>query len=350
MSPCGENRRKGKPRKKGPDTFSSPSTGKRAPKTSEESSISSEKLLAVPERFRRDRPVAHVFISYVRENMAQVDTLCEALREAGVEVWLDREQIIPGTRWRWAIRKAIRSGSFFIACFSREYWTRESSYMNDELAVAIGELRKHRPDRAWFMPILLSGSEIPEFDIGGGETLRDLQWINLREDWNNGIKRLLGTIHPSLRESNADDVDMTQNALQIPPEKESDDGIVVLDPVQPLPRIDTSSHRRLKALTQIEVQILQAILAGRTNHDIAAELHRSKRTIEVHRSRIMRKLQATSLVDLVKRAFGMGFSDQQEHQPQDKPNSPKAGRELKASGLGVYVAKKGGADDLQIEN
>jgi hypothetical protein len=54
------------------------------------------------------------------------------------------------------------------------------------------------------------------------------------------------------------------------------------------------------------------ILAGKTSHDIAAALHRSKRTIDVHRKNIMHKLQATGLVDLIKRAFGMGFADYPE--------------------------------------
>ena len=79
-----------------------------------------------------------------------------------------------------------------------------------------------------------------------------------------------------------------------------------------LARVDISTRRRPRALTQMEVQILQLILAGRTSYEMADELHRSKRTIDVHRKNIMRKLQATGLVDLIKRALGMGFADQLE--------------------------------------
>ena len=71
----------------------------------------------------------------------------------------------------------------------------------------------------------------------------------------------------------------------------------------------SASVRHAKALTAMEVQILHLILTGMTSHDIAAKLHRSKRTIDVHRKNIMRKLQATGFVDLVKRALGMGFTD-----------------------------------------
>ena len=79
-----------------------------------------------------------------------------------------------------------------------------------------------------------------------------------------------------------------------------------------LAKVDVSTRRRPRALTQMEVQIVQLILAGRTSYDIAAELHRSKRTIDVHRKNIVRKLQATSLVDLMKRALGMGFAEHRE--------------------------------------
>lgn len=80
-----------------------------------------------------------------------------------------------------------------------------------------------------------------------------------------------------------------------------------------------SLPRSRRALTQMEVQILQLILAGRTSQDIAAHLHRSKRTIDVHRKNIMRKLQACSLVDLIKRALGMGLGSGQggDEAPQE---------------------------------
>lgn len=74
----------------------------------------------------------------------------------------------------------------------------------------------------------------------------------------------------------------------------------------------TLSPRSQRALTQMEIQILQLILDGKTSQDMADHLHRSKRTIDVHRKNIMRKLQADSLVDLIKRALGMGLVEEPE--------------------------------------
>jgi hypothetical protein len=41
-------------------------------------------------------PEAHVFVSYVREDRERVDHLANALRVAGVEVWVDRDALEPG--------------------------------------------------------------------------------------------------------------------------------------------------------------------------------------------------------------------------------------------------------------
>src|SRR5437899_1861677 len=61
--------------------------------------------------------LAHIFISYIHENKDIVDKLANELRNRGVTVWLDRNDIDPGVRWRNAISEAIHSGSFFVACF-----------------------------------------------------------------------------------------------------------------------------------------------------------------------------------------------------------------------------------------
>jgi hypothetical protein len=71
-----------------------------------------------------------------------------------VTVWLDRNDIEPGARWRDAIRKAIRGGKFFMACFSKEYSERARTHMNEELTLAIDELRTMPTDRTWFIPVL----------------------------------------------------------------------------------------------------------------------------------------------------------------------------------------------------
>lgn len=62
-----------------------------------------------------------------------------------------------------------------------------------------------------------------------------------------------------------------------------------------------------KPLTKTEKIVLRLILDGMSNKGIAYALKRSERTVEVHRSHIMSKLNVDNVVDLVKRASLLGF-------------------------------------------
>jgi FixJ family two-component response regulator len=71
------------------------------------------------------------------------------------------------------------------------------------------------------------------------------------------------------------------------------------------------SVRPIQPLTQAEARVLQLVLGGTTNREIAALLSRSLRTIEVHRSRVMQKLNAQNRVELFRSAERLGFSGSQ---------------------------------------
>ncbi len=67
--------------------------------------------------------------------------------------------------------------------------------------------------------------------------------------------------------------------------------------------------RHNQVLTKAEVRILRLILEGKNNREIASTLHRSPRTVEVHRSHVMRKMGASNIVELLRRAAVMGMFD-----------------------------------------
>ena len=150
---------------------------------------------------RTEESMNKVFISYVSENIEIVDRLCQELKSHGIQVWLDRNDIDPGSHWEQAIRRAIRQGGVFIACFSEEYNNRDKTYMNEELTLAIDELRQRSTDRIWFVPVKLNECEIPDRDIGGGKTLQALQHVNLYEDWNSSIQRIVKVVQPGVSET-----------------------------------------------------------------------------------------------------------------------------------------------------
>ena len=67
-------------------------------------------------------------------------------------------------------------------------------------------------------------------------------------------------------------------------------------------------HERLMSLTARERDVLALVITGRPNKQIADQLKLSEATVKVHRSQIMRKMRAKSLVDLVRMADALGVS------------------------------------------
>lgn len=57
---------------------------------------------------------------------------------------------------------------------------------------------------------------------------------------------------------------------------------------------------RHERLTPREKEVLQLVIAGCANKQIAATLNISQKTVEVHRAHVMRKLEAQSVADLVR--------------------------------------------------
>lgn len=64
-----------------------------------------------------------------------------------------------------------------------------------------------------------------------------------------------------------------------------------------------------KAITRMEIATLRLVLEGKSNREIAELLHRSTRTVEVHRNRLMRKLGVSSVVALVRRSAALGLTE-----------------------------------------
>lgn len=64
------------------------------------------------------------------------------------------------------------------------------------------------------------------------------------------------------------------------------------------------SEQRLRTLTARERQVLDLVGAGSHNREVAAALGISPRTVEVHKSRVMEKLQVRNVSELVRIVLG----------------------------------------------
>ncbi len=169
----------------------------------------------------RSNHMARAFVSYVRENSKIVDRLVADLRRGGATIWLDRDSIAPGEPWEDAIQRAILNGAFFLACFSREYYHRQQTYMHEELEVAFNTVARRGFTEPWLIPILLNSCEVPDYRICAEYTLRSLQCVDLAQDWHEGLRQLLNLLEPShsfgqLRRPPSDATPVSANNVSAP--------------------------------------------------------------------------------------------------------------------------------------
>lgn len=68
------------------------------------------------------------------------------------------------------------------------------------------------------------------------------------------------------------------------------------------------SQARLASLTPREREVLILVVEGSTNKEIGNALGAAEKTIKIHRSRVMKKMQASSVPELVRLAQAAGLS------------------------------------------
>ncbi|MGH9832697.1 MAG: SUMF1/EgtB/PvdO family nonheme iron enzyme [Blastocatellia bacterium] len=121
-----------------------------------------------------------IFISYARLDAGEVIQLYHRLKAAGFHPWIDREDLLPGVKWRVAIEKAIREADFFLLCLSPRSSNRRG-FLQREINAALDLWEERMTDDIYFIPLRLEECEIPErvdefqcvdwFEDGGWERL-----------------------------------------------------------------------------------------------------------------------------------------------------------------------------------
>jgi FixJ family two-component response regulator len=85
-------------------------------------------------------------------------------------------------------------------------------------------------------------------------------------------------------------------------------------------RKDSAEHHALRTryekLTPREREVLAEIVAGQRNKQAAYSLGIAERTVKLHRSRVLEKMGADSLADLVRMAEHLGIGPDHEAQPK----------------------------------
>jgi hypothetical protein len=132
----------------------------------------------------RGEAAAQIFLSYAREDKAEVERLYQKLSDAGFEPWIDTKDILPGEQWKSSIQKAIRRSDFFLACLSKNSVSKRG-WIQKEIKGALDMWEEKLDSDIYLIPVRLEDCEVPE-------RLRDFQWVDLFEE--DGWTRLVEAI------------------------------------------------------------------------------------------------------------------------------------------------------------
>src|SRR3954471_6429119 len=112
-------------------------------------------------------PPHSVFISYASADRAAARTLRDTLTEAGLEVWLDEDELAGGEAWDAKIRNQIRTCSYFMPVISATTETRREGYFRREWRLAVERTLDLADDVLFLVPVVIDetreqGARVPE--------------------------------------------------------------------------------------------------------------------------------------------------------------------------------------------
>ena len=84
-------------------------------------------------------PMSHskaVFLSYTSADTGIALAVCEALRDAGVEVWMDQSELQSGDAWDGNIRRQLKECALIIPIISARTQARREGYFRLEWKLA----------------------------------------------------------------------------------------------------------------------------------------------------------------------------------------------------------------------
>ena len=125
----------------------------------------------------RPEPSGSVFVSYASQDEEAARRICEALRAAGLQVWLDKSELRGGDAWDAQIKKRIHDCSLFIPVISAHSNARSEGYFRGEWNLATRRLLNMAQDAAFLVPVVVDGTR--EDDARVPDEFLLAQWTRL---------------------------------------------------------------------------------------------------------------------------------------------------------------------------
>jgi hypothetical protein len=119
------------------------------------------------------------FFSYSRKDSDFVIKLAGDLKKAGIDVWVDQLDILPGARWDDSIEKGLHNASGMLVVLSET--SIQSENVMDEVSYALEKGKR-------VVPLLIHNCDVPF-------RLARLQYIDFTKDYNTASQHLVQTLN-----------------------------------------------------------------------------------------------------------------------------------------------------------
>ncbi len=120
-----------------------------------------------------------IFVSYSHDDAAAARRIAAALRDAGLEVWFDENELRSGDTWDAKIKQQIRDCALFMPVISQNTQRRREGYFRLEWHLAEERSRLIARGTPFLVPVVIDdtaerGALVPEVFLS-------VQWTRLRE-------------------------------------------------------------------------------------------------------------------------------------------------------------------------
>jgi adenylate cyclase len=119
-----------------------------------------------------------VFLSYASEDTEVAACICKSLRDAGIEVWFDQNELRGGAAWDAAIRRQIKTCALFMPVISRNSRARVEGYFRLEWKLAVDRSHLMAAEKPFLLPVVIDGTS--EGDARVPDKFHEVQWTWLR--------------------------------------------------------------------------------------------------------------------------------------------------------------------------
>jgi hypothetical protein len=130
-------------------------------------------------------PVPSIFLCHASEDKSMVRELYYRLRDAGIQPWIDEEDLVPGQQWQQAIRAAVQAARIVVVCLSKKSIDKRG-FVQEEIQYALN-VAAEKTGTYYIVPARLEACDIPD-------RLKQWQWVDLFDPRGfDKLLRALGT-------------------------------------------------------------------------------------------------------------------------------------------------------------